>query len=96
MSPLRAVVRNGRLTLSEPTALPEGAVVFLEPVADAQETVAHVEAEHRELNSTLISELHEARVHDEISRRARERVETLPRQRALDEISSRLRPEDTD
>ncbi len=89
MGPLRAVVKNGRLTLSEPTALPEGAVVYLEPVADEQPNVAHVESEQGELNSTL-SALHEARVHDEISRRARERIETLPRQRALDELTSRL------
>ena len=32
MSPLRALVRNGRLVLDEPTDLPEGTIVDLAPV----------------------------------------------------------------
>lgn len=32
MSPLKAQVKNGRLTLDEPTDLPEGQVVYLQPV----------------------------------------------------------------
>jgi hypothetical protein len=32
MSPLKAHVKNGRLTLDEPTDLPEGQVVYLQPV----------------------------------------------------------------
>ena len=36
MQPLRAHVHNGRLLLDEPTDLPEGEVVYLQPV-DADE-----------------------------------------------------------
>ena len=36
MQPLRAHVRNGRLVLDQPTDLPEGEVVYLQPV-DADE-----------------------------------------------------------
>ena len=36
MQPLRAVVKNGRLVLDEPTSLPEGEVVELVP-ADADD-----------------------------------------------------------
>jgi hypothetical protein len=36
MQPLRAHVRNGRLVLDEPTDLPEGEVVYLQPVDDAR------------------------------------------------------------
>jgi hypothetical protein len=32
MATLRARVKNGRLTLSEPTDLPEGQVVYLKPI----------------------------------------------------------------
>jgi hypothetical protein len=32
MLPVRALVKNGRLTLDEPTTLPEGQVVYLQPV----------------------------------------------------------------
>jgi hypothetical protein len=32
MQPLRAHVRNGRLVLDEPTDLPEGEIVYLQPV----------------------------------------------------------------
>jgi hypothetical protein len=32
MPPLKAHVRNGRLVLDEPTELPEGATVFLQPM----------------------------------------------------------------
>ncbi len=32
MQPLKAHVRNGRLVLDEPTDLPEGEVVYLQPV----------------------------------------------------------------
>jgi hypothetical protein len=34
MQPLKARVKNGRLTLDEPTDLPEGQVVYLKPVDD--------------------------------------------------------------
>ena len=32
MQPLKAHVHNGRLVLDEPTDLPEGAVVYLQPI----------------------------------------------------------------
>jgi hypothetical protein len=32
MKPLRATVQNGRITLDEPTDLPEGTILYLEPV----------------------------------------------------------------
>jgi ABC-type amino acid transport substrate-binding protein len=32
MQPLKAHVRNGRLVLDEPTDLPEGEIVYLQPV----------------------------------------------------------------
>lgn len=34
MQPIHAVVKNGRLTLSEPSDLPEGQVVTLLPIDD--------------------------------------------------------------
>ena len=34
MQPLKARVKNGRLTLDGPTDLPEGQVVYLKPVDD--------------------------------------------------------------
>jgi len=37
MQPLKAHVHNGRLVLDEPTDLPEGEVVYLQPV-DADDT----------------------------------------------------------
>jgi len=37
MQPLRAHVRNGRLVLDEPTDLPEGEVVYLQPADDADD-----------------------------------------------------------
>ncbi len=45
MQPLNAVVKNGRLTLDEPTDLPEGQVVVLlsleEILASAEEVGSH-------------------------------------------------------
>jgi len=32
MQPIKALVKNGRLQLDEPTTLPEGQVVYLQPV----------------------------------------------------------------
>ena len=32
MQPLKAFVKNGRLVLDEPTDLPEGEIVYLQPV----------------------------------------------------------------
>jgi hypothetical protein len=36
MLPLKAHVRNGRLVLDEPTELPEGEVVYLQPVDEGE------------------------------------------------------------
>ena len=32
MQPLRATVKNGRITIDEPTDLPEGTTLYLEPI----------------------------------------------------------------
>ena len=40
MAPLKARVRNGRLVLDEPTALPEGSEVELVPLADDWDDLA--------------------------------------------------------
>jgi hypothetical protein len=32
MQPLKAIVKNGRIVVDEPTDLPEGEVVYLQPV----------------------------------------------------------------
>ncbi len=54
MGPLKAVVKQGRLTLDEPTDLPEGTVVDLELVdeyaylADADDPTANMSDEERE------------------------------------------------
>ena len=36
MAPLKAHVKNGRLTLDEPTDLPEGQVVYLKPLDELE------------------------------------------------------------
>jgi hypothetical protein len=59
MQPLRATVHQGRLVLDEPTDLPEGEVVYLQPVegvvADPGDDVADDEREalHRELQASI-------------------------------------------
>lgn len=59
MQPLKAHVKNGRLVLDEPTELPEGEVVYLQPVerivADAHDHLDDADrAElHRELDSSI-------------------------------------------
>jgi hypothetical protein len=59
MQPLKAHVHNGRLVLDEPTDLPEGEVVYLQPV----DTIVPVDADgldeeeraalHRELEASI-------------------------------------------
>lgn len=44
MQPIRAHVKNGRLMLDEPTTLPEGQVVYLQPI----EGLVVTEAEDRD------------------------------------------------
>lgn len=44
MRPIRAHVKNGRLMLDEPTTLPEGEVVYLQPI----EGLIVTEAEERD------------------------------------------------
>ena len=43
MRPLNAVVKNGRLVVDEPTALPEGAEIELVPADDSEHVVANVQ-----------------------------------------------------
>ncbi len=59
MQPLKAHVKNGRLTLDEPTDLPEGQVVYLQPidrlvVVDREERAEHDRAAlHAELEASI-------------------------------------------
>lgn len=61
MKPLKAHVRNGRLVLDEPTDLPEGDVVYLQPLAgivrmggDDLDLTEEEQAElHRELELSI-------------------------------------------
>lgn len=57
--PVKAQVRNGRLTVDEPTDLPEGQVVYLKPVEgivpeiDEQRDEADRDALHAELEASI-------------------------------------------
>jgi hypothetical protein len=59
MQPIKAHVQNGRLQLDEPTTLPEGQVVYLQPVEGLLVTEAEDrddndrEALHEELEASL-------------------------------------------
>jgi hypothetical protein len=59
MQPIRAHVKNGRLMLDEPTTLPEGQVVYLQPIEGLVVTVAEDRddddraALHAELEASL-------------------------------------------
>ncbi len=48
MQPLKARVHNGRLVLDEPTDLPEGEVVYLQPVSAAVRLEDGFDEEERE------------------------------------------------
>lgn len=59
MQPLKAHVKNGRLTLDEPTDLPDGEVVYLQPI-DGLGVVGHDERDehdrvalHAELEASI-------------------------------------------
>jgi hypothetical protein len=52
MQPLKAHVRNGRLVLDEPTDLPEGEVLYLQPV-DATLDDEFEDEERAELRQAL-------------------------------------------
>lgn len=73
---LKALVKNGRLTLDEPTELPDGSVVELTPV----ETADDLDDEERAaLNASLrrgIDDVKAGRVHpaEEVHARIRERT----------------------
>jgi len=58
MNALRALVRNGRITLDEPTDLPDGTEVELVRVDDGDDLS---DAERAELDAVLLSAVHNAR-----------------------------------
>ncbi len=53
MLPLKARVRNGRLVLDEPTDLPEGEVVYLQPVDDDEMSDEERAALHESIRESL-------------------------------------------
>jgi hypothetical protein len=53
MPPLKAHVRNGRLVLDEPTDLPEGEVVYLQPVDVDDMSDAERDALHDSIRESL-------------------------------------------
>jgi len=61
MQPFKAHVKNGRLTLDEPTGLPEGQVVDLQPVQSLIVFVDdHDDDDRRALHAELEASLDEA------------------------------------
>ena len=62
MQPLKAHVKNGRLVLDEPTDLPDGEVVFLQPVDGivALDRDDYEEDERAELHRELAASIAEA------------------------------------
>jgi len=59
MQPLKAHVKNGRLTLDEPTDLPDGQVVYLRPL-DEPVVVDHDECDRAALHAELEASIAEA------------------------------------
>jgi hypothetical protein len=53
MQPLKAHVHNGRLVLDEPTDLPEGEVIYLQPVDGDEMDDEERAALHAELDASL-------------------------------------------
>lgn len=79
---LKALVKNGRLTLNEPTDLPEGSVVELAPVEPADDLD---DDERAALHAALrrgIEDVKAGRVHPAEEVYARIRARTLERSRS--------------
>ena len=58
MQPLRATVKNGRITIDEPTDLPEGTTLYLEPI----ETLDDMDPDERQaLQAVLDRSMEEER-----------------------------------
>jgi hypothetical protein len=53
MTPLKAHVHNGRLVLDEPTDLPEGEVVYLQPVAADEMSDEERDALHDSIRESI-------------------------------------------
>jgi hypothetical protein len=53
MQPLKAHVHNGRLVLDEPTDLPEGEVVYLQPVDGDDRSDEERQALHESIRESL-------------------------------------------
>lgn len=62
MQPVKALVKNGRLMLDEPTTLPEGQVVYLQPIEGlvVTELEDRDDANRAELHAELEASLAEA------------------------------------
>ena len=55
MAPIKAVVRNGRLIVDEPTTLPEGSELWLLPAEPADEAEDDVEEAYAEQSISQIT-----------------------------------------
>ena len=66
MQPLKAHVKNGRLVLDEPTDLPEGEVVYLQPVSALDDDDGFDEDERRALHHALDEGIAAARAGDHV------------------------------
>jgi hypothetical protein len=70
MQPLKARVQNGRLVLDEPTDLPEGEVVYLQPVSGFGVDDAFDEEERKALYQALDEGIAAARAGDHVDAQA--------------------------
>ena len=70
MQPLKAHVKNGRLVLDEPTDLPEGETVYLQPVAGLDADDGFDDGERRALHQALDEGIAAARAGDHVDAEA--------------------------
>jgi hypothetical protein len=64
MNAVKAEVKNGRLLVDEPTDLPDGTVIYLEPVAGDDEMDAAERAELLQSIDDGLAEVDAGEVHD--------------------------------
>ncbi len=53
MQPLKAIVKNGRIVVDEPTDLPEGEVVYLQPIEGDDMSAEEREALHESIRESI-------------------------------------------
>ncbi len=70
MTPLKARVKNGRLVLDEPTDLPEGQTVYLQPTTAPDDEDGFDEEERAALHQALDEGLAAARSGDHVDAEA--------------------------